>query len=694
MKKILLLVVACISLLSCTEDSILNNWSFGFPGSPKITSSKSSLTFSSDGGTENITINSNFTWKMISKPEWINVSPSSSAKGTTELTITAEATNASEAKGTIVLGEPETSTTLSIEVGIDDKISADVTTLDFSADGESQVVSITSNFNWQVLSKPEWITISPSSGSNGITSLTITAEKSASTSARTETLTIGKESSATVSITVNQAAATVDVVDDVESDVESETFTVNGVSFKMIKVEGGTFEMSPDQLNNSNHSVTLSTYYIGETEVPYDLWEAVMGPDSYKNPYNQYVPAGRYPAHCVTWNECQDFVTKLSSLTGKTFRLPTEAEWVYAARGGNKSKGYIYSGSNDIEEVAWYKTNSHDLENGMYDPNWGTHAVARKKPNELGLYDMTGNLCEWTLGYDSNNEAYVCRGGCWWSDAWDSRIVNSSTPYRPDVISVNIGLRVVMTDSSPVNNTSSETVNVSGVSFKMIKVEGGTFKMGDDAAIEQYPTHSSPAHSVTLSTYYIGETEVTQELWETVMGKNNNPSYMKSARRPVEQVSWDGCQDFVAKLSSMTGRNFRLPTEAEWEYAARGGNKSKGYKYSGSNNIDDVAWYDVNSYNVGSASPNYGTHTVATKQANELGLYDMSGNVREWCYDWYSEYSAASVTNPTGPASGSYRVIRDGSWGYEAEACLVSNRQYGMTTGCNYFLGFRLVMTK
>ncbi len=182
--------------------------------------------------------------------------------------------------------------------------------------------------------------------------------------------------------------------------------------------------------------------------------------------------------------------------------------------------------------------------------------------------------------------------------------------------------------------------SVKGVTFEMVPVEGGTFTMGaaDD---DNYAFNwEKPAHEVTLSSYYIGKTEVTQALWKAVMG--SNPSRFKGDNLPVEQVSWDDCQKFIRRINAATGKQFRLPTEAEWEYAARGGNQSKGYKYSGSNNLDKVAWYGED-WETGS------THPVGKKQPNELGLYDMSGNVWEWCADWYGDYSSEAQTNPTGP---------------------------------------------
>ena len=244
-----------------------------------------------------------------------------------------------------------------------------------------------------------------------------------------------------------------------------------------------------------------------------------------------------------------------------------------------------------------------------------------------------------------------------------------------------------------------ETYTVNGVSFDMASVAGGTFTMG--ATSEQGSEASSeekPTHKVTLSDYMIAKTEVTQELWQAVMG--SNPSYDKGDNLPVENVSWNDCQEFIKKLNSLTGLNFRLPTEAEWEYAARGGNKSKGYKYSGSNDIGSVAWYYENSGNSRLnnleldkvESNNCRTHAVATKAPNELGLYDMSGNVWEWCSDWYGDYSRGSQTNPKGPSSGSYRVSRGGGWTFSARDCRVSQRFNGNPDNRDDYLGLRLAL--
>ena len=238
-----------------------------------------------------------------------------------------------------------------------------------------------------------------------------------------------------------------------------------------------------------------------------------------------------------------------------------------------------------------------------------------------------------------------------------------------------------------------QTFTANGVSFTMVAVRGGTFTMGATSEQESDAYwDEKPAHKVTLSSFCIGETEVTQELWQAVMG--TNPSAFKGTKHPVENVSWFDCQEFLKKLNVLTGKNFRLPSEAEWEYAARGGSRSRGCKYSGSNNIDDVAWYDKNCYDKGEDSPDYGPHDVGGKKPNELGLYDMSGNVREWCNDWWEEtyYSASPQSDPRGPEAGADRLLRGGSWFILARCCRVAYRSHFYPDYYNYFIGLRLAL--
>ena len=243
-------------------------------------------------------------------------------------------------------------------------------------------------------------------------------------------------------------------------------------------------------------------------------------------------------------------------------------------------------------------------------------------------------------------------------------------------------------------NTIPGMYTVNGVSFQMVAVDGGTFTMGvDSLALESGIANADelPAHEVTLSPYSIGQTEVTQELWQAVMGSNPS-SFTGNLQRPVEQVSWEDCQTFIARLNALTGKSFRLPTEAEWEYAARGGNKSGNTLYAGSDNIGEVAWYYGNSYAVGSGSADYGTHAVGNKHANELGLYDMCGNVFEWCSDWYGDYTEEAQTDPVGPEAGMRRVTRGGSWFSTGRDSRVTYRNYEAPGSRSYALGFRLAL--
>ena len=539
-----------------------------------------------------------------------------------------------------------------------------------------------------------------------------------------------------------------------------ETFTVGGVSFKMIEVEGGTFRMG--------NYVTLSPFAIGQTEVTQALWQAVMG----SNP-SHFTDDPNLPVEQVSWDDCQEFIAKLNEMTGRTFRLPSEAEWEFAARGGNNSQDYTYAGSDNIEEVAWYRQNS----------GYTTHPVAEKAPNELGLYDMSGNVDEICQdGYSdlyasnpltnpimpSTDGQHVARGGSYIDTRFSCnltsreptgsssilpkhglRLAMGEPTYTPlslskNEVEINDGmyemvtiaggsglyqvdcdnsevlityhdgttLRLHATDVGPAIVTVSDlttgkqatitvTVNpsefviekftVGDETFAMIKVDGGTFLMGATPEQEADATDDErPVHEVTLSSFFIGQTEVTVGLWKAVLGYCPIPTYIPEntpdPRTPAGCVSWNDCQEFIAKLNEMTGRTFRLPTEAEWEFAARGGNYSHGYKYAGSDNFEEVAWFGENS-----AFAQF----VRTKAPNELGLYDMSSTVTEWCQDWFGAYGSEPLVNPVGPESGTYRVIRGGCYNSpDPICCRVSYRNGADPAAPMYFttVGLRLVM--
>ena len=314
-----------------------------------------------------------------------------------------------------------------------------------------------------------------------------------------------------------------------------------------------------------------------------------------------------------------------------------------------------------------------------YGSGWYLPAFKELKTLDSQRYSVNSTL-------SANNMARLTVNDFGWLYMWSSTERGDSGAY-PGFCSENgpaynkkcsFAVRAVYVLDGGSSTSTSGSSTIAG--FDMAYVKGGTFTMGATAeqGSDAYDWEK-PTHSVTVSDFYIGKYEVTQAQWKAVMG--SNPSRWKGDNLPVENVSWNDIQEFIQKLNAQTGKKFRLPTEAEWEYAARGGNQSKGYKYSGSNSIGDVAWYYDNSSSK--------THPVGQKTPNELGIYDMSGNVWEWCGDWYGSYSSSSQTNPTGPSSGSFRVLRGGSWSYIAGSCRVSRRSYDPDYRSDNY-GFRL----
>jgi len=517
----------------------------------------------------------------------------------------------------------------------------------------------------------------------------------------------------------------------------------------MVFVQGGTFTMgcTPEQGNDCldsekpAHRVTVSDFYIAKYEVTQGLWEDVMG-------YNPSYFRGHdnLPVEQVSWDEIREFIKKLNAKTGRKYRLPTEAEWEYAARGGNKSKGYKYPGSNNIGDVAWYWNNSdrsvhpkifYDDE-GKVDDKKTTAPVGTKQANELGIHDMAGNVMEWVSDWasDWSNEEYyydlspennptgparpltdsrerINRGCCFACNAKNSRVSSRNEAREVDGIGGMYrtnGLRLALT---PIDGQSdgggqraaavTPTAKANGApaqsskKIDMVFVQGGTFTMGCTGEVgKDCPKNESPPHRVTVNDFSIGKYEVTQGLWKEVMGRNPSQNKLYGNNNvPVETVSWEDVQEFIRKLNAKTGKEYRLPTEAEWEYAARGGNKSKGYRYSGSNNIDDVTWYDGNSAAVTYDPEGWGkgvekTQPAGTKQANELGIHDMSGNVGEFVSGWYRRYDEAPGTDPTWPEAGNIHVLRGGG-SYNADDSRVTSRDIG--DYLSPFTGFRIALS-
>ena len=254
------------------------------------------------------------------------------------------------------------------------------------------------------------------------------------------------------------------------------------------------------------------------------------------------------------------------------------------------------------------------------------------------------------------------------------------------------GITISNMNNEIFNKIDHLTFNIKNVDFKMIAIEGGSFIMGSNS--KDSNRDQKPAHKVTLSDYYIGQTEVTQELWKAIMG--SNPSEFEGKNMPVDSVTWEACQVFVSRLNKIFHDNgkltnefqFHLPSEAQWEFAAKGGNKSKGYRYAGSNNINEVAWTRENADDM--------THPVASKLPNELGLYDMSGNVWEWVQDYYDAYDNLDKVNPSAITKNTGKVIkRGGSWYYAPEHYFTTTFRYGYYTSISdSSIGIRLCLSK
>ncbi len=490
----------------------------------------------------------------------------------------------------------------------------------------------------------------------------------------------------------------------------------SGVTMEMVWVDPGTFNMgSPeDELgrfkDEAQHEVTLTHgFWIGRYEVTQAQYDAQMGSNRSK------FKGADLPVEHVSWYDATNFCARLTAHEksagrlpeGYSYTLPTEAQWEYACRAGTKTalnSGKDLSNVNEcseMDEVGWYQYNSNNT----------THQVGQKLPNAWGLYDMHGNVREWCWDWYENDypltvpvdpvgpgvgEYRVLRGG-----DWDKTAQNCRSAYRtysnPSVEDWDdVGFRVVLSYTPNITVPLAE-----GVDLEMIRIAHGNFEMGSPR--DELGRHDNETqHKVTLTRdYWLGKLEVTQAQYQAVMG--TNPSEFPGANLPVETVSWNDAMDFCAQLTANekaagrlpSGYEYTLPTEAQWEYACRA--ETKTALNSGKNltskdecpnmdecpEMDEVGWYWYNSGNK--------THSVGQKQSNAWGLYDMHGNVFEWCLDWYGDYPSSAVVDPTGPDTGTYRVIRGGSWSNNAGDCRSAYRSYNAIGSWNKG-GFRVAL--
>ena len=489
------------------------------------------------------------------------------------------------------------------------------------------------------------------------------------------------------------------------------------VNLGMNWIEPGTFMMgSPeDELgaggDETLHEVTLTQgYWLGKYEVTQAQYEAVTG----ENPSR--FKGADLPVENVSWKDAMAFCAKLTAqerAAGRLpedyeYTLPTEAQWEYACRAGTttafnngtniEAEEQVYGECPNLDEIGWYWCNSTSK----------THPAGQKQPNAWGLYDMHGNVYEWCLDQKNkypetpvvdpvetgtDDDYRAIRGGSY--DYYDDGAKYCRSAARNvrliTATSYSIGFRVALVRSKNITIPLSDTVNL-----EMIWIEPGTFMMGSPED-ELGRRDDEVQHQVTLTQgYWLGKYEVTQAQYEAVTGEN--PSRFIGADLPVECVSWDDAMAFCAKLTEREktagrlpeGYEYTLPTESQWEYACRAGTTTA--LNSGKNlsdkvecpEMDEVGWYGYNSDDK--------THPVGQKQPNAWGLYDMHGNVYEWCLDWYGAYPASSVTDPKGASSGSDRVIRGGSWFSDALNCRSAYRDGSYPDYSWFSFGFRVAL--
>ena len=480
-----------------------------------------------------------------------------------------------------------------------------------------------------------------------------------------------------------------------------------GMAFKPLP--GGTFTMGE---GSEAHQVTLTkAFELGVHEVTQEQYEAVMdtNPSKFKVKQN--------PVEVVSWYDAVEFCRKLSALpaeqsAGFKYRLPTEAEWEYACRARTTTKYSFGDSDSELGEYAWFDDKSADT----------THPVGGKKPNAWGLYDMHGNVYEWCQDWygdypsgavtdptgAASGSVRVNRGGCWFNFSVYCRSANRFWD-TPDVRGSYLGFRVLRSSikksqhaSQPVGQPLSPAVSpfdaeeakahqaawaehlgtpvetTNSIGMELMLIPPGEFMMGSG---------DYTLHKVTLTkAFELGVYEVTQQQYEKVMG--TNPSHFKGPQNPVENVSWDDAVEFCRKLSErpeekLAGYVYRLPTEAEWEYACRAGTTTEYSFGDDESEFGDYAWYTTNAGKT--------THSVGCKKPNPWGLYDMHGNVNEWCQDWYGNYPSGAVTDPTGPSSDSYRVYRGGSWCSYSVSCRSAFRDGDSPGRRFYHLGFRVL---
>jgi len=528
-----------------------------------------------------------------------------------------------------------------------------------------------------------------------------------------------------------------------------------GVSLEMVLIQAGTFMMGSPWAeegrsdNERQHRVTLTkSYYMGKYAVTQEQFEAVMGPGFLWFEVNHsFYKGAKLPVTNVSWQHCQEFIEKLNAKTDGGYRLPTEAEWEYACRAGTTT---AYSFGDEITpqdaNYAYQRSETFYTFSILGKPV----AVGSYKPNAFGLYDMHGNVWEWCNDWYSDyanawtpqgpakDKGHVMRGGSFnfsvSAARSSSRTNNSNSPtLRHYDVDIDLGFRLSRTADiktvvvrpvpkpnpagvmpatgrilvAPFTEAKAKLAQKEvmknlqkqveekedlgkGIKLDLVLIPAGKFMMGSPPS-EKGRRDNETQHEVTLmKPFYLGKYEVTQEQWEGVMG--NNPSFPKGAKLPVTNVSWQDCQEFIKKLNATTNGDYRLPTEAEWEYACRAGTTTA-YSYGDKINPKDANYNTSLLVSLFTLFLFQFSKAIGSYKPNAFGLYDMHGNVWEWCEDWYADYPAGALTDSKGPAMGKRRVLRGGSFITNDSWARSSFRNNFRPADRYSFIGFRLAKT-
>ena len=473
---------------------------------------------------------------------------------------------------------------------------------------------------------------------------------------------------------------------------------------EMVLLPAGLFSMGSERYADERppHTVRLPRFLMGKTEVTQALWGSVMG----DNPSRHNDCGSICPVENVSWNDVQDFIKRLNQKTGQNYRLPSEAEWEYAARAGSVGDWSFGNDESKLTEYAWYIANSQRT----------THPTGSKNSNAFGLHDMHGNVWEWvadcshpnysgapadgTAWVSNCSEDRVRRGGSWYLIPASLRSAlreKSPADYRDNNGGFRLARSLTTDELKYFGEPDAPKADVSPslpvhISLDMVVIPAGEYVMGSQKTgflfgPEQH-ADEKPAHLVNVPSFMMGKTEVTQGQWRLVMGVNPSRFYSCGDNCPVENVSWDDAQAFLRKLNEITGKKYRLPSESEWEYAARAGTKTEWGFGDNEALLGEHAWYFVNSQNT--------IHPVAGKRPNAFGLHDLHGNVWEWVEDCsHAKYIGAPKDGGpwTTNCSANYRVLRGGSWNDGPASLRSPNRSGNFPDTRIYNVGFRLALS-